>query len=202
MGHVDSLMGHLRQGMAAAETKRRKLTRESRRVSRRGVAGSRKAGEAWRRGGMATRESLCVVLQEIEHTLEPFTVCRVLQPAVLSVKTMSAVCDGNEIVFDPMPFQHFGHIHGLLVGNIRVLVAMQEEGWWAIFGHVTDRAEGVKGAGFLVRVVFGDFLRPTAFLFAVEEKLTAVIRTFGNGRAVNRLASFLLRHNRQLLIIE
>src|SRR5688572_14887484 len=74
-----------------------------------------------------------------------------------------------------------GHVGGLLVGDIGVGGAVQEQRWWVCGGHVADRAVGVEGFVVLVGIKAGDLLGPEAVLARPAVEGAAQAGAIGDG---------------------
>src|SRR3989339_2202335 len=56
------------------------------------------------------------------------------------IKTMPLLWQDNQLMYNFFIDQLLGHGHGLLIGNIRILIAMQQHGGWIIPGNILKRA--------------------------------------------------------------
>jgi hypothetical protein len=68
---------------------------------------------------------------------------------------VTAVGNRNQSVGDLVPRQFFCHQNRLLVGHICVLIAMDQQGWRVIAGHVADRAKWIERFRVAVRIMTG-----------------------------------------------
>src|SRR5262245_17284903 len=114
---------------------------------------------------------------------------------------MPAIRQDNQFVSDTMTFQFLRHKDGLLIGNVRILIAMKQQCWRVPLCHIADWAEWIKRLGFLIWVMSGHFLWPQALLSAVKIKTASLgALTLRNHGAADYLVGFVLWHGRLLAI--
>src|SRR5687767_9573628 len=84
---------------------------------------------------------------------------------------MRPVRDSYELVGDAGGLQRSGHLYGLLVRNVGVGGAVEQQRGWVRGGHVAHRTVAIEGARVTLGIEAGDLLGPQPVLPRVAVEL-------------------------------